>query len=651
MLFGSNLDTVVFTEPKSVYKIAIENSELTKYLNNFYQELQKLYTVPPSYIWPTVTYPISGKAVKTKMPNKPKTQKAMGVMYGLEDLFQYHLRKEYFGLTRFVKRAKHSLIGREEDIQWNGKLPCFARPCPKKPRHGFVESKVVKSNDELLKMWKEARKIDPAAEIVLGPYSPSVKYNAVYVNSGSLSIGKGNDGATGGKDAISFPVAPHKFKDSFIKKSGLLKKDAVYLESIYRPDIDYDRKWLLTQARGGPKLNAVSSDFIPKKMKVKKIVEPHDDLVRWEKEVSKFKPGTVVYGAGHTLASHAAIHCVLNKVPFVTSERPEIGSILTPKGNEEVKLGRLDFRRGVRAAVNICKMFKYEDLLRYFYYSLSVIHNWAYLKQSPHAAWLLGTAATVYCKVGTALVCGEFRHKHKSDQSRETVYKKSMRDGMESQKKLPDILEDFYDGYWTSGFGGMPWATCAWYMYALWSEITKTFNKNTATLNDKEIIGVMGLMNRATNAAHNNGWWFNKFACKDDMDFVARHPGLAAYFVADVFYEMHKRAQVVKAVKQKLTKLRRVYAPCGTTKDGRLAWLYIYSIGKITQFSLMLENGTTKYKNIKLTPDEYKGLRRKYQREDKDPYGDKTYIRIKSNGKFRLPGGKDRDLGKVFQAA
>lgn len=648
MTFGSNKLPPMMIESKSIKFQEIQS---------FYTEIQKLHAVPPSYLWPSasVTLPTNkftyGKvAEKTMAKSKAKTQKARGVMYGLEDLFAFNNQKNYYGLTRFMKRAKHTVILKEEDIKYNGKLPCFARPCPKKPRHGFVDSKVVKNNKEILKMWKEARKIDPEAELILGPYVPSVKYNAVYVSSGSLSIGIGNDGATGGKNAINFPVAPHKFKPNFIKKAGLRVKDAVYLEAICRPSggvID-NRRWLLAQARGGPKLNAASSDFIPKKMKVKKIVTPHDDLVKWEKDVAKFAPGTVVYGPGHTLASHAAIHCVLNKVPFITGDKPVVGTMLVPKAASRTKLNRAEFKRGVRTGINICKTFDYEDLLKYFYYSLSVLHNWAYIRQSQSADWLLGTAATLYCKIGTALVQGEFRHMHKTGLGREQTYKKSMREGKASLGRLPDMFKDFYSGYWSSGFGGIPWATCAWYMTSLWNEITKSFNKNTATLNDQETAKIMGIMNGATNAAHNNGWWFNKFACKADLDFVANHSGLAAFMVSDVYYDLNKRVRAIKSVKQKLPSVKRVNAPCGTTEDGRVAWLYMHYLKKSTELKLKMDNGSTKYHTVKLTAKEYEGIRRKYDREDKDPYGDKLYLNIKANGKFRLPGGKDRILRKVF---
>jgi len=583
---------------------------------------------------------------------KAKTQKAKGIVNAIPGLYYEEYSGNYYGLRNLSKRAKHSLITNIKQIKTNGKMPCFARPCPERPRHGFVDSRVVKSNKELLALWKEAKKIDPKAEIILGPYLPNVQYNAVYVSSGSLVIGPGNDGATGGKNSVSFPVAPHSFSNDFLKDAGLTKKDAVYVEAVYNQGHHSAKKWLITQARGGPAVDAISSDFIPKKFTVKKVVKPHNDLVKWEQQVETFTAGTVVYGAGHTLASHAAIHCVLNKIPFVTSHEPKVGEVLSAKGNKRAKLNRAQFKRGVRAAINICKSYKYADLMRYFYYSLSILHNWAYIKNSPNADWLLGSASTLFAKLGASLCHGEFRHKYNKNLGREAVYAKSMKGGVAPLNELKEVCTDFYDGKWSSGYGGLPWATCSWYTYSLWRDIVKTFNKNTACLTGKEIADIVTTMNKVTNVAHNNGWWFNKFATEDDLDFVAAEPGLAAFMVSDVFYAIRKKARAVKGVTQDISKLESFSAPCGIGQDGQLSWLYISDFhGSVASLKLRDEKGNSKYKNIKLTPTERARLKRKYYADGKSIY-DKMFIKIKTNGKFKIPGkAKDMDLGKVFKIA
>jgi hypothetical protein len=584
------------------------------------------------------------------MHKKAKTQKAKGVLNGLDALFSLELRDKYYGINRFITHSKHALICSESDIKNNSVLPCFARPCPKVPRHGFVDSKLIYNNEQLLDMWNKSRAIDSEAEIILGPYVVPIKYNAVYINSGNISIGEGNDGATNGNNSISFPVAPYKFEPLIMEKSGLDQDDTVYLESIYRPRHPNTRKWLLTQIRGGPKVNSASSDFIPKRIKVKEIVKPHNDLVKWEKDVTQFKHGTVVYGAGHTLASHAAIHCVINKIPFITSKCPKIGDILKPKSSTRNKLVRDDFRRGVKAAINLCNWYKFEDLCKFLYYSLSIIHNWVYIKQSPHASWLLGAASMLYCKIGASLVFGEHRHLEGSSENREKIYEHVMYGKLKLMKDLPRMFNDFYNKKWSSGFGGIPWATCAWYMHSLWNEITKVLCGNSATVRGREVASIIGVMNRATNIAHNNGWWFNKFASKEDMNFIANVPGLAAYLVVDVFYNLHKRVKALKSSKLSITHPKRIVAPCGVSKNGKLAWVYINGVdySRTVKVKLKFEDGTRFYKYLTLTKDEYDNLLRRYKKEGKRCRSDLLCINVRNGGKFKFQGGDDRNLEKVF---
>jgi hypothetical protein len=571
-------------------------------------------------------------------------------MYGLRHLYYKH---RFSSLDAFTSMAKHVLITNAKQIKQNSMLPCFARPCPKKPRHGFVDSRVIQSNKELLALWKEVKAQDKHGEIVLGPYYPSIKYNAVYANSGSLSIGLGNDGATGGNNSISFPVSPTKFPSIFRKESGLTQKQTVYLESIYS-NSKYDSRWRLVQARGGPAISAVSPDFIPKSVTVKNIVIPHNDLLRWEKEAKKFRAGTVVYGAGHTLASHAAIHCVLNKVPFITSRKPKVGEVLLPQGDKDVKINRIRFKKGVRAGLAMCRtLISEDDMHKYFYYSVSVLHNWAYIKHSKHADWLLGTASILFTKICTSLVFGEYRHMGKtSNVSRHSVYKKIMKGGISNFHKLPKVFKGFYSGKWTDGFGGIPWATCTWYTHSLWKNIADTFNRKSSSLSDKEISKILTVMNKTTNIAHNNGWWFNKIASEADLDTIAANPGIASFCVSQIYFDLHKRVQKMKSIKKNIRKTGALKnAPCGIDNQGRLAWLYMYQFGfgkKTAMLNLWLEDGKSKNKNILLSSSEITGLKRKWKNTHKYK---ELFVPIRTNGKFRIPGGKERDLGKVFKTA
>lgn len=579
---------------------------------------------------------------------KIKTQKAKGIVHGIDHIIGYAKGgKIYRKMRNFMSQPSHIVIKNEMEAIKNKQYPCFARPCPTEPRHGFVDSRTVTTRKELMKLWKEVMKQDASGEIILGPHIKNVVSNAVYVSSGNLAIGKGNDGATGGKESISFPVAPHSFSTKILKKSGLDRGDTVYLEAILTKD-----KWWLTQVRGGPAIDSISPDYIPKSTKVKKVVIPHDDLLAWESEAKAFKPGTVVYGNGHTLASHAAIHCVLNKIPFVTTFEPIVGKTIKPEKATKVrKLNRTKFKRGIRAGLNMCKARTGQsNMLKFFYFSLSVLHNWAYIKHSEHADWLLGAATILFAKTCASLVHGEFRHSPnhgKLNTNRSKVYANALKNNTAVFSKLPMIFSDFHSGGWTDGFGGVPWANCTWYTYSLWTHIVKIYNKTSANLTEKEISNVISVINRTVNIAHNNGWWFNKIAEKQDMDFAANSPGLAAYCVAEFYDELYKKVQKVKTVQRKFKKTVKLETPFTRDKDGRIAWVYLDKSGSKTSLSVMFEDGKYKYKKIKLSKTELKAVKKLYDSEDKDRW-QQTLLPTNASGQFKIPGGIFRDIGKVF---
>jgi len=584
---------------------------------------------------------------KVVMPGEKKikirTQKAKGILSCLNRMLD-----KYPHLIPFFARVEHRLIQNKGDIENNSYMPCFARPCPTRPRHGFVDSRVIKNNNELLELWKEVLKHDPDGEMILGPHLPNVDYNVVYVDSGMLSIGIGNDGATAGRNSINFPVAPHTFTKTMRRKAGISKDEAIYIEAI-RPKDWY--RWAMTQMRGGPSVNPVSPDYVDRKVVVEKIVKPSDDLLEWERQTKEFTEGTVVYAPGHTLASHAAIHCVLNKIPFITSREPKVGEILssTQRKKRKPTFRRRQFKRGVRAGINICKNAVYDDMVKLFYFSISVLHNWAYIKHSEHADWLLGSASIILAKLCAALALGEYRHKdgNKRDLRRENIYVKALNDPTEALYKLPKVFKDFYSIRWESGFGGLPWANCTWYSNLMWKNITKIFNHKNITISDNEVTELVSIINRTVNQAHNNGWWFNKFTTKEDMDFIAKNPGLGILCVADKLMDLYKAVNRVKGVKQKLKSTDKVFSPCGEDKNGNLVWFKIYGIrSKKVTIGIKTEDGKKRTKELKLTQKEFEAIRRKYRRE-KRGYSNTAILTMKGD-KVYIPGSEPMPFRKVF---
>jgi len=573
----------------------------------------------------------------------PKTQKAKGIVNGIKYLIGYQRLNSYRKMYSFFAIPNHTMIKHKDQITSCIPYPCFARPCPTQPRHGFVDSKVIHSRSSLIKLFNEIIQHDAKGELLLGPCMKNVISNAVYVSSGNLAIGRGNDGATAGKKSICFPVAPHKFATTIMKQSGLKKNETVYLESILAK-----KQWWLTQIRGGPAVESISPDYIPRSMKIKAVVLPHNDLLVWEKEAKNFKPGTVVYGNGHTLASHAAIHCVLNKIPFVTTFKPVVGKIIKPAKLIKVrKLNRIRFKQGTQAGLDICKSrIGQSNLLKFFYFSLSVLHNWAYIKHSKHADWLLGAATIIFAKLCASLIYGEFRHSSAKYLRRDIVYNKTLRAGSSVFAKLPKIFKSFYSGNWDHGFGGVPWANCTWYTHSLWEHIVKIYNKNSTNLTEKEISDIIGIVNKTVNVAHNNGWWFNKIACKADMDFTANNSGLAAYCVAEIYDGLHKKMKAASNVNSKFDVPAKFSTPFAKDRNGKLAWIYIKNIKySKTRLSIFFEGGKRKNKTINLSASELKAIHKL-----NCGYGTNgVLLPASAKGKFKIPGGKFMNVNKVFE--
>lgn len=594
-----------------------------------------------------------------------KTQKALGVLEGIPRLL--HTTK----LDMYAESVTHRLIRNQDDIlqlfhcgKYKGlpggfppELPMFARPCPIKPRHGFVESRTVNDVEEIKALMKEVHKEDANGEILLGNHYDEVKYNAVYVSSGALSIGPGNDGATGGKESVSFPIAPYK-STTLKRKSKIKESEEMYVEAILPND---HSRWALTQIRGGPAIDAGNEDFVPRRMIVKKVVTPCADLLLWEKQVKKFDNGTVVYGNGHTLASHAAVHCILHDIPFVVSHEPHVGDTLksTECNKRKHTMNREQFKKGVFMAIR--KPFENRIMFsnsfnEEFRFCFAVLHNWFRLKESPHADWLIGVAITTFARLCAALVLGEYRH-HDSSMfgsydGRDAVYRLVKMQSKRFVSALPKVFEHFYSGSWNSGFGGIPWANCSWYTIALWQTIIAEYNSKVKTMSHKNIAKLMDAMNRTINQAHNNGWWFNKIATQTDMDFAAKNPALTALCVADLFYAAAKSVEAIKDTKSlQLKQIRcKKVAPCGKNAKQKLVWAYMW----MSRYDLA-EYKESMYKNkkVQLFPEIYEEgahaysakpvtvTRRQVISSFKNKMNDsgKVFLKIVPHKGFRAPGG------------
>lgn len=489
----------------------------------------------------------------------PKTQKGKSIFAGCPLLTIYCNRQYLRGYAYDHVKTTLYLIQSQQDID-NLKpsvfsKEIFARPCPKTPRHGFVDSRVIANKKELSLLLEEVLRADPDGEIVLTEFISKAKYNAVLSTSGLLSIGPGHDGATAGKKSFSIPVKPENLFATYknvVKESGLTENDNIFLEAVFtkpakiygnnNPSLDTGIK--ITQVRGGPAVQSVN-DYVPKKLKITKIVSPNDDLLAWESEVKKFIPGTAVYGPGHTLASHAAIHCVINEVPFITSFKPVIGQEIEPVLARAPALNHRQFRLGTTVGLT-----NSPDMKLMFHTSVAIIHNWAYIRNSPHASWMLGLSAAYLSKIMCALNYGEYRHfSNKHYIKRTSVYKKVMaskRIGI-YMRKSPQVAATFTNKKKQKyAYGGPRWARAVKANIRIWNSIADIHKFGLTNTRAKKLLMTL---NRSVNLLHNNGWLFNKISDQTCLDTLQQLSGLAIFQMSDVLYDSYKKINKIKRLR------------------------------------------------------------------------------------------------------
>jgi hypothetical protein len=572
-----------------------------------------------------------------------RTQKAKGILKGLPK-FMAHLKGNATIIDDGAAEGYHLIASREDVANYTGGFPRFGRPCPVDPAHGFVDSQKVSSREELAQMFEDVMVADPNGEIILGRSYKDVSSSLIFVDDGLLCIGPSNDGATSGHSSMSFPVCPDKVAPGVKKSAGIKPEDSVYMEGIYaKSDSGSNYHWRLVQLRGGPEMIVGSDDFVPKAIKVETVVKPHDDLLGWAKDVEGFAPGTVVYGNGHTMASHAAVHCILHNVPFVTTYEPQVGETLkVTETDAKPKISREDFRKGAHVALK-------SDLwgmgsLRILYFSFSVLHNWAYLRKSEHASWLLGAASASLASLCSALVLGEYRHaKSARRPHRDTVYKRAM--GTTSLKqlvKLPEAFRSFcYANNWNGGYGGMKWGVCTHYTIKLYRALTNVYNGKSKSVSDAQAVQLLEAFNRLVNLVHNGGWWFNKVAQETDMDFCSSRPAFAAAGVADLYYNLGQAVSKVKKTSQKLPTLPTIRPPLLNTSEG-VSWAQVVRGSAIpinegedfkVKVQIQKESGSgMEEMNMKFTKKEYRQIK-------KDPRR-RLFLRTKKGEGFLAPGGR-----------
>ena len=455
---------------------------------------------------------------------------------------------------------------------WGGTL--FVRPCPTRPRHGFVESRAVPRSDwfdQLKKIAKEAIAADPDAEIIVMPYIDKAPASAI-ITSANITVGAGNDGATSGKGAVTLPLATPRLKDTLgqeiLAAASIGSDEDVYLELVNRRDHGYDL-WSLVQLRAGPQLNG-SVDFVPDEVTVKKVVVPKGtDLLEWESKVGSLPPGTVVYHEGGSLASHYGVHCVINKVPYLTSAKPKKGQVLAPTKGEawgEEEYSRLALAIGAYEPMSLPgDPYKTSDQRAGLRLVLGGLHGLGSLMQSNSNESIRAAALAVSfgMRYFAALCIGEARHAeggntigdvHRahdllngygadlpySSEERAQVYADALDAAVSSYDKLARqtvaAMITFEQPGWAKSYGGKKWLVIARGTLRFYEDVRHFVLAPT----EGNAQAMLNTFNRIVNLAHNGGFWLNKLIdqsaanrlaatpvfgfCYEHLPYLLRHP-------------------------------------------------------------------------------------------------------------------------------
>ena len=390
----------------------------------------------------------------------------------------------------------------------------FARPCPVTPRHGFVESRPIKTAVDAKEVFQEARKVDPQAELMLCQAIPAVA-NAI-ITPNAASIGPGHDGATSGKSSETLGIAALTFPKIDLANAGIT--ETPFVEVVY--DSAY-ASWF-TQIRNGPAVSGMQTDFIPRKVKVKEVweVKPGEDLLAFESKIAKASEGVVIYHPGGSLISHYAVHGVMKGIPVFISRKPNVGENLEPpKDQKELKYDPRAFKRGIEDGLSdeLVPYTRSMNVILFAAHHASVLSN-------EIGSWAIGYAAAAMFRFGIAAAYGELRHSRSKPsqvgrvglqgKNRAQIYEKILGGSIPNYGNPGTAFENFANEQWSHGYGGPNWAICTLSIIRLDGAMRRAYRRGS----QGDIATTIAMLHNAVNCAHNGGWWMNKFVEKETFD-------------------------------------------------------------------------------------------------------------------------------------
>ncbi len=498
-----------------------------------------------------------GQVFPTKIPDYTKQCETCGNLYRIEQLACPNCERNkralsakansLLALARNSARHPYRIISDllvwptiATDEQVKARLSglageAFARPCPLSPLHGFVDSRSVKSWEDFTNVAREIREYiaepviewvksgniqiktkRPKNEVLEIALMPKVNadYNAI-VTPSRITIGRGHDGATGGKNSVTIftgeesiipYIIPEKTARDFTAEG-----QQTFVEIVGNKSAAY-----VVQVRSGHEPKGANVDFIPYDLKAERIhvTDENTDLLAWQALAGTFRKGDVIYAA--SLSCHGAVHGVANGVPVITSHKPEIGELL-----RQGATSKPDYER-VKTLLEylIAQSEKLE--------SHRVLYGWKLLHLLPYNLQagneVVIAFALFYLLLGGIAGClGEYRHKRGKGRvkgfpqagtaGREQIFEQVFGNKRLGFDLIYRVWSSFYrEDHWpSSSFGGKKWADCTTQTIGLQRKLALFIRKP----NEKRLAACITQGNVLAHCQHNGGLLFDKFGASE----------------------------------------------------------------------------------------------------------------------------------------
>ena len=498
-----------------------------------------------------------------------------------------------------VNALKHAKIWPHDALP---EFPFFARPCPMQARHGFVESRLVNTQEEFNRVVEEVNAAnEPEAEIIMMSFLPC-QFSGI-LTTGGIAYGPGNDGVTGGQEARAIPAATET-KALLYNHFGLddAAKIAGVTGSPYLEFVETAGALEAVQLRNGPDV-PLCSRYIPRQMTVVVIVVPTaleiKELLAWETRMKALKgaTGVVVYWPGGAMTGHVAVQAIEQtkdtNAPFavwLTQEPPQVGQVLEPTVEVDpiTPAQHVEFAQMLAHAITMMDLEPGVARIQAIELAIAALHASPMWNGERHLLVLRAMAIASMMRFASAAILGELRYwrtrgpgghgvkvrrttaldeqEKLGELTREQVYERAFDIHMKHiAPRMGTAYRDFMTKGWGGSFGGKKWGACT-------KQTILLFNHVSAFLiqpNGDHWKEVMGSWNATVNVFHNTGKFLNKFISNHEMDVLAKVPvlgftnSMVGYLVVnDEDFGLHRNpTKVGEEIKVIIPKLERAPKP------------------------------------------------------------------------------------------